>query len=87
MLHVAAFVNRHTRMSTSLSTRFGRAVRRLREDSGISQETFAHKANIGRAYYSAIERGRTNPSLEMIGRIAKALGVRLGELFAAVDQE
>jgi transcriptional regulator with XRE-family HTH domain len=36
---------------------------------------------------SEIERGTTNVSLEMIGRLARTLGVDLADLFAEVDDE
>jgi transcriptional regulator with XRE-family HTH domain len=54
--------------------RFGATVRRLRGAGGYSQEGFAARAHIDRAYFSRIERGRANVSLEMLVRIAKALG-------------
>jgi transcriptional regulator with XRE-family HTH domain len=72
---------------TSLPIRFGRACRAMRERAGISQERFATLAKIDRTYYSKIERGRANVSLEVIGRIAKGLDVEFGELFRAVDRE
>ena len=71
----------------TLPQRFGRGVRRLREAAGYSQERFAALARIDRAYYSRIERGHTDVSLEVVGRIAKALKVSLCELVAAVDAE
>jgi|GEM_PF-4449890 len=36
---------------------------------------------------SEIERGVTNVSLEVIGRVAKTLGIKLAELFEEVDSE
>jgi len=71
----------------SLSTAFGRAVRKLREDAGVSQERFAYKAGIDRAFMSRIERGKTNASLTTIDRVAKALNVSLETLFEAVERE
>ena len=71
----------------TLADRFGRAVRRLREAAGYSQEGFAATAKISRVYYSTIERGHASVSLDVIGRIAKGLKISLGELFAAVDVE
>jgi transcriptional regulator with XRE-family HTH domain len=66
---------------------FGRAVRRLREKAKYSQERFAAAAGIDRTYMSEIERGLANPSLEMIGRIVRTLGVKFADLFAEVDRE
>lgn len=71
----------------NISQRFGRAVRRRRESSELSQEAFAIAAKIDRTYYSKIERGRANVSLVVIERVVKALGVDLADLFADVDKE
>jgi len=71
----------------SIRERFGKAVRRLREGAGYSQEGFAAVAGIHRTYYSKIERGLANVTIEVAERIAKALRLSLGKLFAAVDSE
>ena len=55
--------------------RFGRQVRRLREESGCSQEDLAVKASIHRTYIGGIERGERNPTLVTIHKLAEALGV------------
>lgn len=59
---------------------FGKAVRRLREERGYSQEGFAFEVGIHRTYIGGIERGERNPTLTMIVRIAAALGVTPAEL-------
>lgn len=58
-----------------LVRRFGRNVQRLRKEAGISQEDFAHAAGVARSYMSDVERGARNPTLNVVERIAKALGV------------
>jgi transcriptional regulator with XRE-family HTH domain len=60
---------------------FGAVVRRFREESGLSQEELAAKARIHRTYIGGIERGERNPTLLMIHRLAKALGVAAKKLF------
>jgi len=60
--------------------KFGERVRLRREELGLSQEEFAFQSGIHRTYVSGIERGVRNPSLTMVERIAKALGVTSGEL-------
>jgi DNA-binding XRE family transcriptional regulator len=47
----------------------------------LSQETLADLAHIGRSYMSGIERGVRNCSTLHLLRIAKALHVRIGDLF------
>jgi transcriptional regulator with XRE-family HTH domain len=74
-------------MPPTLAQRFGRAVRQFRKAAGYSQERFAAAAKIDRAYYSRIERGHVNVSLEIIQRIVKTLRINHGDLFHAVDAE
>ena len=61
---------------------FGKIVRKRRRALDLSQEELGDKAELNRGYISDIERGLRNPSLEVIDRIAKALGMDLAELFA-----
>lgn len=59
---------------------FGRRVRQLRKERGVSQEAFAHEIQIDRSYFGSIERGERNVSLDNICLIAKGLGVAPAEL-------
>jgi transcriptional regulator with XRE-family HTH domain len=59
---------------------FGRRVRQLRTERGVSQEAFAHQIQIDRSYFGSIERGERNVSLENICLIAAGLGVPPAEL-------
>jgi transcriptional regulator with XRE-family HTH domain len=58
----------------------GRRVRALREKLGLSQEQLAERAQLHWTYVSEIERGRRNPSLNILGRLARALDVPLSKL-------
>ena len=51
----------------------GENVRRLRLGRGLTQEQLAFEAEIDLTYLGGIERGRRNPSLLVMARIAKAL--------------
>jgi len=66
---------------------FGAAVRRLRAGRGLSQEQFAELAGLHRTYLGGIERGERNVSLVNINRLARALGLTLGELMTEVNRE
>ncbi|OYW45916.1 MAG: transcriptional regulator [Sphingomonadales bacterium 32-68-7] len=59
----------------------GQNVRRLRVERKLTQEQLAHDAEIDLTYLGGIERGRRNPSLSVLGRIAKALNVHPSALF------
>lgn len=66
----------------SVKSRFGSALRRLRDERGYSQEELAERAGLHRNYIGGIERGERNVALENIVRLAKALSVSPKELFA-----
>jgi transcriptional regulator with XRE-family HTH domain len=59
---------------------FAKAIRTAREQAGYSQEAFARSVGLDRSYYSAIERGRFNVTLETMLRITAGLGISLGQL-------
>jgi transcriptional regulator with XRE-family HTH domain len=60
--------------------RVGLNLQRLRRGKKLSQEELAHRARIHQTYLSGVERGRRNPSLLVLERIAKALGVDVDDL-------
>lgn len=58
----------------------GGNVRRLRVERGLTQEQLAFEADIDLTYEGGIERGKRNPSLLVLVRIAHALHVSPHEL-------
>ena len=58
----------------------GGNVRRLRTERGLTQEQLAFEAGIDLTYEGGIERGKRNPSLMVMVRMAEALGVTPSEL-------
>jgi transcriptional regulator with XRE-family HTH domain len=60
----------------------GRNIRRLRLERHLSQEEVAHRVGIVTSYYGEIERGRRNPTIRVLGKIADVLGVQLAMLVA-----
>lgn len=71
-------------MRDGLLAAFGRRVRELRQERGLSQEQLAQKCGLHRNYVGGIERGERNPSLRNIVRIARALSVTVPELTATL---
>jgi transcriptional regulator with XRE-family HTH domain len=65
-----------------LRTIFGKNVRRWRGQRRLTQEQLALEAKIDLTYMGGIERGKRNPSLMVMGRIAKALSVPLPKLLS-----
>ena len=66
---------------------FGRRVRRLRVQLGISQEALGERAGLHRTYVGRLERGELNPSLHNILRLAAGLGVDVTDLVRALPLE
>lgn len=61
-------------------SKLGERIRKQREAQGMSQESLADLARIGRSYISGIERGVRNCSVLHLLRIAKALQVSAADL-------
>jgi len=71
-------------MALDIRVRFGRAIRRIREEQGINQEEAADRCGLHRTYYSGVERGVRNLSLVNVEKVAKGLKKSLPELFREV---
>jgi transcriptional regulator with XRE-family HTH domain len=65
---------------------FSRTLRELRHRIGLSQESLAHEAEIGRGYMSALERGVNNPTLELLTRLVRPLKVSLTEFVTEFER-
>ena len=66
--------------------KLGQQIREIREEQGYSQEDFAIEADLDRSYMGGIERGERNIATLNLIKIAKALGVEVGELFPPIKQ-
>ncbi len=53
----------------------------MRSGKGVTSESVAWDADITPAYMSLIETGRKIPSVMVLVRLAKALGVQVKEFF------
>jgi XRE family transcriptional regulator, regulator of sulfur utilization len=65
---------------TPTPRQIGMKLRKLRATRGMSQTALAKKARISREHLSRLEAGRYDPSVGVVQRLAKALGVPLMEL-------
>ncbi len=63
-----------------MSQRLGRTLTQLREAKGLSQADLAHKAKLAREHVNRLEAGRHGPTLAVLQRLAKALGVPVTKL-------
>jgi len=64
----------------TLQQKLGTVIRSRRTALGFSQDTFADEIGMHRAYYSAIERGERNLTLQTLWRVAQGLQAKLAEL-------
>lgn len=60
-------------------------LRRLRVLRHLSQEKLAFDAGIDRAYLGGLEREQENPTVDLLDRVAAALGVSVEALFEVPD--
>lgn len=60
---------------------FGKRLAEIRRQQGVTQEQLADTVDLHRTYIGFIEQGKRNPSIANVYKIAKALGVKLNDLF------
>ena len=63
-----------------IQVKFGKACREYLEKMNISQEKFALSIGMDRTYYSSVEAGKRNVSIQNIKKIADGLGINISEL-------
>ena len=60
--------------------KLGENLKRIRTEKGITQGDIARALEMDKSFVSNIENGKTNPTLATIAKLAKAIGVSVGEL-------
>ena len=68
-----------------IQTKFGIAIRNLRNEIGISQEKFALSINMDRTYYASVEAGKRNISINNIQKIADGLNTSISTIFEVIE--
>ncbi|MDE3050162.1 MAG: helix-turn-helix transcriptional regulator [Nitrospirota bacterium] len=63
----------------------GQAIRKQREQLGLSQEKLAERCGFDRTYISMLERGKRNPSLLNLLKLAKGLQTSVSHLTEVCD--
>ena len=66
---------------------FGKVLRIVRRQAGLTQEQFAHAAGVDRTFVSMVERGINQTSIRVLFRLAAALGVSATELISLTEQQ
>jgi transcriptional regulator with XRE-family HTH domain len=68
-------------LEEDIRARFGRRLRELRRERGLSQEELAFRSGLHRTYLSSVERGERNVAVVNIERLARALEIDMCDLF------
>ena len=55
-------------------------LKRYRKAAGLNQEELAHRVGIDRTYVSSLERQVYAASIDLLDRLAKALGIEAADL-------
>ena len=69
-----------------IQKKFGLAIKKLREERGLSQEKFALSIGMDRTYYASVEAGKRNISLQNIYKIAEGFDISVSALFVVVEE-
>jgi transcriptional regulator with XRE-family HTH domain len=67
-------------MSTKITSHIGRQLQSVRQQKGITQAEVAKHAGTNTNYYAKLERGEAVPSLKMLEKVVKALGIKSSDV-------
>jgi transcriptional regulator with XRE-family HTH domain len=70
----------------TLNQAFGKIIKQLRQDQGLSQQELADYSEVDRSYISDLERGRYNPTIQTIFKLSEILKVKPQDLIGLVDK-
>lgn len=73
-------------MTDALSTAIAATLQAARRARGLSGASLADRSGVSRAMISKIERGETQPTAALLGRLAAALDMTLSELVSRAEQ-
>lgn len=69
---------------STIHKKFGQRIQQLRKERDFTQEDLADYISVDRSYMGFVERGERNPTLDKIGKIARAFKISLEELFKGI---
>jgi transcriptional regulator with XRE-family HTH domain len=73
------------RSRKNLAGRFGKHLRTLRTERGLTQEVLAERSDLSVDGIRRIERGAFSPSLDTIGRLCTGLEISIATMFSSVE--
>jgi transcriptional regulator with XRE-family HTH domain len=63
----------------------GEELRKARMRAGVTQEELAYRADISRNYVSLLELDQKSPTVQLLLRICRALGVKASKIIGRVE--
>lgn len=66
---------------TKQDIKLGRTIQKARKATGVTQEELADKVGVTTTWIGYIETGYRRPNLKMIYKIARALNVKVKDIF------
>ncbi|MDB5298103.1 MAG: family transcriptional regulator [Phycisphaerales bacterium] len=64
----------------------GSELQTARAAAGLTQEELAAKAGVSREYVSLLENGRKSPTVHVLLRLCRAMGVAASDVIARVER-
>jgi len=74
------------RASLTLRDALARRLSRLREECALTQERLALLSGVHRTYISLLERGKKSPTVDVLERLARALGEKPSKILASAER-
>ena len=68
-----------------INIKMGYRLRTIRGDNGFQQYEFAVLCGISEAYYGRLERGEYSPTIKILEKISRTLGISISELVKDID--
>lgn len=72
--------------TVSLYGVIGDELRKAREATALTQEQLAFKAGVSRNYVSLLERNEKSPTVQVLLRLCKAMGVKASRIISKIEQ-
>jgi len=70
-----------------LKQMIGARIKEIRVNRGLTQEYVSEQIDINPKYLSSIERGKENPTLNILIKLAQSLDINIDEFFSQIEIE